>query len=81
MPRNVLDLAVSKKIGGKFEIKAGIKDFFNEKVRLIQTVNTAVDMNEVTEGSLNGVKFFKRDQITKSYNPGRYLSLGITYKF
>ena len=48
MPRNVFDLAVSKKISEKFEIKAGIKDIFNQQVRLIQTINTTVDMSEIT---------------------------------
>ena len=31
MPRNVLDLAVSKKIRKNFEIKVGIKDILNEE--------------------------------------------------
>lgn len=82
LPRNVLDLAVSKKISQRFEIKAGIKDILNDQVRMVQTINTTVDMNEI-----NGVKapslieHFKTDQVTKSYTPGRYLTLGITYKF
>jgi hypothetical protein len=81
MPRNVLDLAVSKKLGSKVEIKGGIKDILNEKTQLIQSVNTAVDMGEITSGVQNGTKFFKKDQVTKSFQPGRYISLGITYKF
>jgi hypothetical protein len=81
MPRNVLDLAVSKKLNKQFEIKAGIKDIFNEKVILSQTVNTSIDMAELTGGSLSGVKVFNRDQTTKSYQPGRYFSVIITYKF
>jgi outer membrane receptor protein involved in Fe transport len=81
MPRNVLDLAVSKKIGKKIEIKAGIKDILNEKVTMKQIVNTTVDMAEVTGGADTGMKEFKRDQITKSFQPGRYLTFGITYKF
>lgn len=81
MPRNVLDLAISKKLGDKFEIKGGIKDILNEKTEMIQTVNTAVDMSELTGGAQNGVKMFRRDQITKSFQPGRYFTLGITYKF
>ena len=81
MPRNLLDLAVSKKIGEKFEIKAGIKDIFNQKVLLTQTVNTSVNMNGLTKGDLNGTRYFKRDQITKSYQPGRYITMAITYKF
>jgi hypothetical protein len=81
MPRNVLDLAVSKKLGGNFEIKAGIKDILNEKVKMIQSINTSVNMNDLTSGNISGAKFFNRNQITKSYQPGRYITLGVTYKF
>jgi len=81
MPRNVVDLAISKKLGKKLEIKAGIKDILNDRVRLLQTINTAVDMNEITKGAFSGKEFFKRDQVTKSYQPGRYITLAITYKF
>jgi len=31
MPRNEADIAVSKRIGEKIELKAGIKDLFGEK--------------------------------------------------
>jgi len=81
MPRNALDLAVSKKITKNLEIKAGIKDILNERVSMRQTVDTTVDMSEVTGGTDNSLKYFKRDQITKSYRPGRYMTLAVTYKF
>jgi outer membrane receptor protein involved in Fe transport len=81
MPRNVIDLAVSKKVGKHVEIKAGIKDILNEKVIMKQIVDTNVNMTEVTGGSDTSTKYFKRDQITKSFQPGRYLTAGITYKF
>jgi hypothetical protein len=81
MPRNVLDLAVSKKIGPKFEFKAGIKDIINEQVTMKQIVNASVPMSEITGGVDNSTKEFKRDQITKSYKPGRYITLGVSYKF
>ena len=81
MPRNVLDLAIAKKISKRFEIKAGIKDIFNQQVRLVQTINTTVNMNEINNMNTNETKHFKRDQVTKSYQPGRYITLGITYKF
>ena len=80
MPRNVLDLAISKKITRKIEIKAGIKDILNQQFVLKQTINTTVDLNEVTGGVLTGQKYFKRDQITKSYQPGRYFTLSLAYK-
>jgi len=71
----------SKKIGQKFEIKAGIKDILNAQVTMKQFVDTTVPMSEITGGTDNSTKEFKRDQITKSYQPGRYLTFGITYKF
>lgn len=81
MPRNIFDLASSKKIGEKFEVKIGIKDIFNQKVLFTQTVNTSVNLNELTKGGLSGTEYFKREQVTKSYNPGRYATISITYKF
>jgi hypothetical protein len=81
MPRNVLDLAVSKKIGNHLEVKAAVKDILNENVEMIQNVKTSVDMTDITGGAQNGIKVFDRDQVTKSFRPGRYMTLGITYKF
>lgn len=81
MPRNALDLAVSKKINKHFEIKMSIKDILNEAVMLSQNINTSVDMAEVTGGTDKTIRYFNRNQITKSYKPGRYFSAGITYKF
>jgi hypothetical protein len=80
-PRNVVDLAIGKKLGKHFEIKASIKDILNEKVKLIQTINTSVDMSAVEGSNTAGIKYFNRTQVTKSYQPGRYLTLGATYKF
>lgn len=81
MPRNVIDLAVSKKINDHFEVKLGLKDLLNEKIEMIQTVDTKVNMSDLTGGTDTSTKYFKRDQITKSYEPGRYFTMGITYKF
>jgi TonB-dependent receptor len=81
LPRNVLDLAVSKKISRKIEIKAGIKDIFNEQVRMVQTINTTLDLSTIYGGTSNEVKHFKKDQVTKSYQPGRYVTFGIAYRF
>ena len=80
LPRNVLDLAINKKIGDRLEIKASIKDILNQKISLKQTINTSVDMNDITNGDISGSKYFKRDQTTKSYQPGRYITLSLTYK-
>jgi hypothetical protein len=80
-PRNLVDLAIGKKLGKHFEIKASIKDILNEKVKLIQTINTSVDMSAVEGSNTAGIKYFNRTQVTKSYQPGRYLTIGATYKF
>ncbi len=81
MPRNVIDMAVSKKIGKNFEVKASMKDILNQKLILTQTVSTSVDMNDLTKGSQTGIEYFKREQITKAYQPGRYTTISISYKF
>ena len=81
LPRNLIDLAVSKKIGAHIEVKLGLKDILNEAVMSVQTVNTSVNMADLTGGSDNSVKYFDREQIVKSYRPGRYGTFGITYKF
>jgi outer membrane receptor for ferrienterochelin and colicin len=78
MPRNVADFAVSKKIGERIEIKAGIKDIFGEKVVFQQNVNTVVDMSYY--GS-DGTKNFDRTQNTKACYPGRQYSIAVTMKF
>jgi TonB-dependent receptor len=81
MPRNVVDLAVSKKIGKHYEIKTGIKDLLNQKSFLTQTVNTSVDMTDLTKGNITETEHFNREQITKSFQPGRYVTISATYKF
>jgi outer membrane receptor protein involved in Fe transport len=81
LPRSVLDFAVSKKLTRKVELKLGIKDVFNQRVLLTQSVNTTVNMEEVTGGTETGEKTFNRSQITKSYQPGRYFTVSIGYKF
>ena len=80
MPRNVIDLTISKTIGKIIEIKGGIRDLLNEKAEYMQTVNALVDMNTYTKGVEQGVKEFNRKQYTRTYYPGRYFSLGISLK-
>ena len=78
MPRNEADFAVSKRIGERLEIKAGIKDLFGEKVVYQQNVKSVVDMSYYGG---DGTKAFDRTQNTKSYYPGRQYSLGLSVKF
>jgi len=76
-PRNLLDFTVSKKVGKYVEFKAGIKDIISQDIKYVQTIDTDVDMLNY-DGS--GIKHFKREQVTKLYNPGRTFSIGISVK-
>lgn len=78
MPRNETDLSISKKIGTKVEIKAGIRDLFGEQVVFQQHVRSIVDMSNYGG---DGTKAFNRSQNTRSWYPGRQYSMGLTYKF
>ena len=80
MPRNVIDLTVSKTFGKRIEIKGGIKDILNEKAEYMQSVNALVDMAAYSNGTESGLKKFNRNQYTRIYFPGRYISLGVTVK-
>ncbi len=68
MPRHVLDLAITKNIGRHLELKAGIQDVLNQKVRLIQDSN-------------NDAKITAIDDDFTTFRRGSYSTLGINYKF
>jgi outer membrane receptor for ferrienterochelin and colicin len=78
MPRNEADVSLSKKLGDRLELKAGIKDLFGEQVVYQQHVKTVVDM---TYYGGDGTKTFNGTQKTKAYYPGRQYSLGLSMKF
>lgn len=67
MPRNQLDFTVSKTLGQRFEIKAGIQDILNQKYRLIQDSDRDHKINNV-------------DETIQDYRPGQYVNLGVTYR-
>lgn len=67
MPRNMIDLTLTKQFGQHLELKASIRDILSEKVQYKQFAESA-DGSEV-------------EQITRRYNPGRNLGLSLTYKF
>ncbi|HSI90246.1 MAG TPA: TonB-dependent receptor, partial [Adhaeribacter sp.] len=68
MPRHAIDLSVSKRVGQRLEIKAGIQDLLNQKIRLTQ------DSNQ--DGKITGI-----DENIANYRRGAYSSMGISYKF
>ncbi len=68
MPRNHIDLTISKAIRNKLEIKFGIRDLLNENIVLMQDAN------------LDGVFDVTGDQVIQRFRPGTRFSLGISYK-
>jgi TonB-dependent receptor len=71
MPFNSLDFTVSKKFGKHIQIKGGVQNILNEKVRYQQTV----DFEKPGTGSVSRV------QPTLEYAAGRYYSLGLSLLF
>lgn len=65
MPRNAVDLSVSKKFGN-LEVKAAIRDLLAEKVSFKQ-------FEETSHGEVQ--------QITRQYKPGRNFNLNVNYTF
>ncbi|MES2628082.1 MAG: TonB-dependent receptor [Bacteroidota bacterium] len=68
MARNVIDLNFTKQVARNFEVRGGISDILNQQYRIIQDSNR--------DGKLNGT-----DENILKYSFGRYVSLGLTYKF
>ena len=70
MPRNALDVVVSKSFGKHWELKFNAKDLLNEKVQFAQFPKFE-----------NGGDVVSRKQITKQFTAGRMFSLSVTAKF
>jgi TonB-dependent receptor len=68
MPRNILDLTLTKTINKKFEIRAGVQDLLNNQVRLVQ------DNNQ--DGKITGL-----DNDIRTFRRGAYFTLGFNYNF
>jgi hypothetical protein len=68
MPRNSLDVTVSKGLGKHFEVKAGVQDILNQRTLLMQDSN-----NDGTVG--------EHDDEFMSFRRGQYVSLGIAFRF
>lgn len=66
MPRNTVDLSVSKKFGEHVEIKFAVRDLLAEKITFQQFQDTE-----------NGTV----EQINRQYKPGRNFNLNISYNF
>ncbi len=70
MPRNIVDLTVSKRFAKRFEAKLGVKNILNAPVVFKQFPTTTID----------GVQQ-SREQLTREYYPGVSFSLGLSVKF
>ncbi len=68
MPRHIIDLSISKQIGERWMIRAGISDLLNMEVLLLQ------DSNQ------DGIFDKEVDNIMQQYRPGSVFSLGLNYK-
>lgn len=71
MPRNTIDLSVSKNFGKHWEVRMNIRDLLAEKVCYKQFAD--VVYNDGTKREV--------EQITRSYKPGRNVAVYATYKF
>ena len=67
MPRNSIDLSVSKKFG-KLEIKATVRDLLAERYYFKQFEDVVVN------GQVRTI-----EEVTRSYKPGRSYNLTIAY--
>jgi TonB-dependent receptor len=70
MPRNSLDLSVIKKVGKRFEIRCSVRDILSEDIVFKQFPKFVKD--NVT---------YKREQTTKRFNQGRFVSFGVSIKY
>jgi hypothetical protein len=71
MPRNVVDLMITKNIGEHVQLKGGIQDILNQKI----VEKQFVEYTNTEGGTVN------REQSTLEYNPGSLFSLGVTVNF
>ncbi len=71
LSRDVLDLVLTKRLGKHLEIKASVKDLLSQRVVFVQYPKFEDD---------NGV-IHKRKQISKSFNPGTDILIGIQLTF
>ena len=69
MPRDVLDLSISKKFGTHWEIKANIRNLLAQKVYY----------KEFVTANLNSGGTKEVEQITRCFKPGRNIGLTVTY--
>jgi hypothetical protein len=76
MPRNVVDLNISKKFRSNIEIRLGIQDILNQPVRFAQDFNRNGKIGkDVTSQTANA------DQDIRKFRRGSYFTLTGVYTF
>ena len=67
MPRNQIDLTITKELNQHFEFRFGIQDILNQQYRLIQDSNRDKEITDV-------------DEVIQAYRFGQYTTLGVIWK-
>jgi len=76
MPRNVVDLNISKKFQNQLEIRLGIQDIFNQPIRFAQDFNRDGKIGkDVTSQTAHA------DQDIRKFRRGSYFTLTGVYTF
>lgn len=71
MPRNVLDLVLTQRLGSRWELRLNAKDLISDRVELCQFPQFTDDRGTT----------HRRRETTKSYDAGRSFSIGFSAKF
>ncbi|MGM9802771.1 MAG: TonB-dependent receptor domain-containing protein [Muribaculaceae bacterium] len=71
MPRNLIDLSVTKQFGKHFELKLNVRDLLAQDVMYKQFAKVTY-----ADGTQRQV-----EQVSRSYNPGRNIGLQLVYSF
>lgn len=69
MPRNVVDLHLTKQLNPRFLVRLSIDDLLNQSVVILQ------------DGNQDGRYERMSDQIIQRYSPGRLIQIGMGYKW
>ncbi|QDK82585.1 TonB-dependent receptor [Spirosoma sp. KCTC 42546] len=76
MPRNVIDLNLTKQVNNKLELRLGIQDVLNQYVRFAQDFNHDGKIgSDVTSQSADA------DQVLRKFKRGSYYTLSAIYTF
>lgn len=69
MPRNVIDLSLTKQLNNGLSVRFGIQDILNQSFYLLQDANNDMKLSK------------ENDQVMQQFKRGSYFTFGIQYKF